>query len=107
MLTQSQCENEIMRLVERMDELTNELARLAEEAAEAEAVHKVSYAQSFLRAEGSITQREQEAIIRTHTLFKDRKIKEALYASCKQSLSTLDTAINALRTIAANIRGLT
>src|SRR4051794_39676128 len=107
MLTQGQCEDNIMRLVARMESLTEELSALARDAAEAEANHKMCYAKVFLEEEGSVTQREQRATLRTHVVFRDRKIKEALYSSCREALHTTDSALNAMRTIAANIRGQT
>lgn len=106
-LSAAQVEGEIRRLCDRMEIFTEQLAREAEEAGRSEAAHKAAYASAFLKAEGSVSQREQEATLQTAAVFRARKIAEAHYYSTREALGTVRAQVDALRTIAANIRGQT
>lgn len=106
-LSASEVEGEIRRLLDRMEELTQQIAREAEEAGRSEAAHKAAYATNYLQFEGAGHLREQQATQQTAGLFRARKIAEAKYYSTKEALGTVRAQVDALRTIAANIRGQT
>lgn len=106
-LTQADCEREIIRLARVMESKTVELASLARNAANAEAIYKREWAKQYLIATGPIVQRQAQADVDTYTEFLDRKITEGVYDACKEALRSLRTSIDALRTISANIRGQT
>ena len=105
MLTQVKVEQELMRLSELMEQRTNELADLAEQAAIAEADHKSAYAHAFVNTTGTGQFRENMATVMTCDALMRRKLKEATYQSCKESLHSIRAQLDALRTISANLRG--
>lgn len=106
-ITPAKVESEILRLVARLEEITDELAVLARAAADAEATYKAAYAKAFLEAEGTATVREHTATLRSHSLYKQRRYSEGTYASAKEALGTIRAQLDALRTISASIRSQT
>lgn len=96
-----------MRFVALLEDRTDELAGRAREHAEAEANHKARWASEFLQAEGTEARRKAEADVSVYKLYRDRKIKEAMYVSTKESLLSIRAQIDALRSISANIRAQT
>lgn len=102
-----QVELEILRFIDLLEDRTDELAGRAREAAEAEGNHKGRWASEFLQADGTEAKRKAEADVSAHKLFLDRKIKEALYVSTKESLLSIRAQLDALRSISANIRAQT
>jgi hypothetical protein len=107
-LTQGHVENEILRLVALLEDRTEELAGYAREAAEAEAEHKRLYAVHFLeQQEGTDAKKKYVADVATSPAFTRRKLAEAVYESCKQSILSLRAQIDSLRTVSANIRAQT
>lgn len=116
-LTQSEVEGEIARLSDAMEDAMDELARRAQGAADAEADYKVAYAKELLKAgtlEGSgprgrttVDEREALALGKVEDLFRARLISEAHHNVAQERLRTQRSQIDALRTIAANIRAQT
>lgn len=106
-LTQAEVENEILRLSARLERQTDELAGLGRLAAEAESNHKALRAQAFLKAEGTDARRGATAELVTQDSYLRRKISESLYESAKQACRSTEHQLDALRTIAANIRAQT
>ncbi len=106
-LTAVLVESEIMRLVDELENRTYELAGRARLAAESEANHKAKWAFAFIGAEGTEARRKAEADAKCHEDYMKRKIEEGLYASCKESLLSLRSQLDALRSISANIRSQT
>jgi hypothetical protein len=107
MLTQAQVENEILRLSQRLENLTDELAGRARAAAEAEANYKGRHASVYLETQGSIAERNARADVECHDLFANRLIFAAQYEATKQACRSTESQLDALRTIAANIRAQT
>lgn len=107
LLTQAQVENEILRLSQRLENLTDELAGRARAAAEAEANHKGRHATVYLATEGSIAERNARADVECHDLYTARLITAAQYETTKQACRSTETQLDSLRTIAANIRAQT
>ena len=106
-LTQAQVENEILRLSHRLENLTDELAARARAAAEAEANYKGRHATVYMATEGPIAERNARADIECHNLNALRLIAAGQYDSTKQACRSTETQLDALRTIAANIRAQT
>lgn len=106
MITPAEVEAELQRLVARLEEATGELAAFGRSAGEAEVAHKVAFAQAFLTAAGPVATREQVAIAATELPLLTRRFAEAALQAQREVLSTIRTQIDAVRTIAANIRSL-
>lgn len=106
-LTAIEVEGELLRLMERLEQDTEELAFRAQQAAEAEANHKGRWASVFLQAEGTESKRKAEADVVVHDLYLKRKVTEGLYLATRESCSSLRAQLDALRTISANIRSQT
>ena len=100
-------EGELLRLVERLEEATLELGRLAEQAAHAEVAAKLGYAKAFLAATGPVASREATATVESAEAALARRLAEGRHHSQRELLATIRTSIDALRTIAANMRNLT
>lgn len=115
-LTQAEVENEIVRLSNAMDAALDELVHLSQDAANREVDHKVAEAKAKLAAglqQGSgpggrstVDEREANALIKTEDAFRARLIAQALCDTCRERLRTMRSQIDALRTISANIRGM-
>lgn len=103
--SQADVESEILRLSARLEQATDEYARLITLAAEAEVQQKKEWAQATLHSnEGTVAQREAQATLKTVDALLQRKISEALAAAQKELLLSLRAQLNALQTLAANIR---
>lgn len=103
-LTQVGIEIKLMRLLEDLEEKTEDFEFLSVKAGEAEASFKVAWAKKYLASEGSIRQREAIADVAVGDAFENHKIAEALMKSGRERLTTLRTMIDALRTLNANVR---
>lgn len=100
-------EAELLRLVERLEDATLELGRLAEQAAHAEVAAKLGYARAYLAADGPVASREASATVASAEETLARRLAEGQQMAQRELLTTLRTQIDALRTIAANMRNLT
>jgi hypothetical protein len=103
--TQVDVESEILRLSARLEEATDDLARLLVAEAEAEVQHKREWATSTLKSnEGTVAQREAHATLQTVDALVQRKITAALASAQKELCHSLRAQLSALQTLAANIR---
>lgn len=113
-LSPSQIDAEILRLSDAMEKRTDLLATHAEEAADAEVEYRQAQAKANLRAavmsgsgkDGRTTVDERKSIVdsRCEAEMRRYKIAENLYDVDKEILRTMRSQIDALRTVAANIR---
>lgn len=103
-LTIPEVESEILRLSARLEGETARLAQLGQAAGLSEIDHKVARAQAFLKAEGPVDARSAQAEIATKDQMLARRRDEVLYDACRETLRTIRTQLDALRTIAANAR---
>ena len=103
-ISQVEIEDEIMRLLNHLEEETEAFERLSEDAAKKEAVYKAEAAKAYLSAEGSIKQREAWADYQTAGIHMDWKIAEGLMRAKREKLTSVRSAIDALRTLNANVR---
>ena len=103
--TQVDVESEILRISARLEEATDEYARLITLAAEAEVQHKKEWAQATLQSnEGTVAQREAQATLKTVDALLQRKISEALARAQAELCHSHRAQLSALQTLAANIR---
>lgn len=106
-ISQVEIEQEIIRLTSMLEDETETFEALAVDAAEKEADYKASWAKEYLSAKGSIREREAWADYKLEIQIHNHKIAEALVKSKRERLSSLRTSIDALRTLAANVRAQT
>lgn len=103
-ISQIEVEQEILRLVGLLEDNTENFETLAVDAANKEAFYKSSWAKEYLSAKGSIKEREAWADYKLEQQIFDYKISEALVKSKREKLHSLRTSVDALRTLAANVR---
>ena len=106
-ISQVGVEQEILRLTDMLENETENFETLAQDAAVKEANLKSSWAKEYLSAKGSIKEREAWADYKLQDPLMQHKISEALVKSKREKLHSLRTSIDALRTLAANVRAQT
>ena len=112
---QGDIEAEILRISDLLERATGDLATAAEEAAEAEADYRVSYAHEFYsptRPDGDDTKlteklREALATIACDEILHRHKIAAARQLSLQEKCRQLRAQLDAVRTLSANVRGQT
>lgn len=104
-ITQIEIEREIMRLSARLEDETNLYATHIQNAATAEAKFKFEHAKAYLRAQGTVAEREAWSDFKTTVEFQSHKETDALSKSSKEALNSIREQIRALQTLAANLRG--
>lgn len=112
--TQADVEREILRVSHELEDLTGQLVQLARTAKQAEASYKVAFAKARMmaRAEGGSgpsgrttnDEADDRALSKTEPLYVDYLVKSAVWESTRDAMFTKRSQIDALRTIAANIR---
>jgi hypothetical protein len=103
-ITQIEIEEEIVRLTSLLEDETETFEVLAQDAANKEATYKTMWAKEYLSAKGSIREREAWADYKLEEQIFGWKVSEALVKAKRERLSSLRTNIDALRTLAANVR---
>lgn len=103
-ISQVEIEEEIMRLTDLLEQETEAFEQLAIDASVKESGYKAAWAKEYLGAKGSIKEREAWADYKLEDPALQYKISEALVKSKREKLNSLRTSIDALRTLAANIR---
>lgn len=108
-ISQIEVENEILRLLDELEEHTDEYQTLIENAAEAESSFKQAWNKDFLNQKGHGTQKDREAWAdyKNAGLMHQWKIAEAIVKAKQQKLSSIRTGLDSLRTLSANVRNLT
>jgi len=107
-LTNVEVDDEIMRLSAVMEEATDESARVSDAAGEAEAEYKLAHAKQLLCVEGKNQgQRDAQALMNCQAEFLRWKLAEGRLRAQAELLRTLRARIDALRTLAANLRSQT
>lgn len=109
MLTQADTEDRIIRLADVLDQQTELFAVLSEQRAEAEADFKYLYSRAFVEQTSKVPVATKEAIgqLRGADEFRRWKILEARERATQQKLIAVRAQLDALRTIAANVRAST
>lgn len=104
MLTQVDIEDRLVRYMDALEAATEEFQALAVASAEAEADAKSVWAQSYLGMSGPVRQREAMADLEADEAERLYKVAEARMKASREHLLSLRTAIDALRTLNANVR---
>lgn len=117
MLTQGQIEDGIEDVLERLELLTDEYAVTCDDSAEAEVAYRVGMAKALLILKSrpddttgkflSDKAAEARALKIVEPEMHHYKIAAAKVESTKQALYTHRARLDALRTLAANVRGQT
>lgn len=106
-ISQYEIESNIARLIEELEEETENYAISARDHAKKEAHHKTKWAQSYLKSDGPVKERESWSDYHNSDSLFDVKIADALMRAKREKLHSLRTSIDALRTLAANVRAQT
>jgi hypothetical protein len=104
-LTQDHVESEIQRLIRAMEAETERLPALARAASESEVAYRRERAKAYLKTEGPQHLREAVADDASAGLLLERRIAESAFDVAKERLRTIRSALDAIRSINANIRG--
>ena len=103
-ISHGEIEEELLRLINALETETEKFEVLAIDAAKKEADYKSNWAKEYLSAKGSIKEREAWADYKLDQMAFDYKIAEALVKTKRESLLSLRTSIDAMRTLNANVR---
>lgn len=103
-ISQVEIEQEILRLLDMLEEETEAFETLAQDSAQKEAIHKSNWAKEYLSAKGSVKEREAWADYKLSDEALTWKIAEALVKTKREKLVSIRNSLDALRTLAANIR---
>lgn len=105
-IAQVDIESEILRLSSLAEKVTQELARRAKAAAEADVAYKVAHAKALLLAEGPQYVRDAEATVQTSRELSEKRATEALLLSAQEAGRNYRAQLDSLRSINANHRVL-
>jgi hypothetical protein len=106
-LAQAEVEEQIMRLSHRLSEITQEVAAAGVKAAVAETTYKRKQSHTWLELrghKGTVPEKEAEVMDRCGAEFEAMKVAEAIAKSSYEAGRNVRTQLEALRTIASNIR---
>lgn len=111
-MAQAEIEELIVRLTDEMEEETDRYSVLADEAANAEADYKLGFARAVVgladsQARMTAPERQARAEVAAGAELRLWKIAEARRQATKEALLTLRARLDALRSLAANIRNQT
>jgi chromosome segregation ATPase len=106
-LSQLEVESEIRRLSDRLTELTTAQADHAQEAAQADVTLKLKQARAWLdlRGHGGLKdEKEAQVLEQTALFYQAAKLADAVLKADHEAGRNLRAQLDALRTLAANIR---
>lgn len=113
LLTQGEIEQQIMAISDALEEATDDYASASYEAALAEADYRREYARAMVHAADAdgprvpVSEREARALLAVTDQHRAYKVLDARAESGKQALYSLRARLDALRTLAANVRAQT
>lgn len=94
----------LMKLSRRLDEVTNQLNEVDEDATRKRAAHTLAHSEAFMKAEGAMELRKHKAIIETHDLRFAAELAEMQVRGLSRALKTLTTRIEVGRSTGAAVR---
>ena len=104
-LTHYEIETSLIELMNRGDELVDEVRDAAIAAGRADAAYKSAYARALLKASGPNREtRDARATIEVEGIYEQRRITEALLMAAREAANNNRTKIDALRTLAVSHR---
>lgn len=103
-ISQVDVEQRILTLMSELEEETEAFETLSIDAAKKESGYKGAWAREYLSAKGTIKEKEGWADYKLADEHYNWKIAEALVKSKREKLLTLRAALDAMRTLNANVR---
>lgn len=103
-ISQVEIEQELIRLMDELEQETEQFEALALDMAKKEANYKSNWAREYLSAKGSIKEREAWADYKLDQESFDYKCAEALVKAKREKLLSIRTSMDAIRTLNANVR---
>lgn len=94
----------LMELSRQLQRLSDELDKIEKDAVEAREVYTVEYARHFLKAEGAMDIRKQQALLDTSDVRLQAEIAGTLVSAHKRKVDTLKVRIEVGRSAAALVR---
>lgn len=106
-ITQTEIEDKIATLVEQLFDETEAFETLSVDSAKKESAYKKAWFTDYLAATGPVKERESLAGYKNADLYMEAQIAEALMKSKRGRIDAIRTALDALRTLSANVRAQT
>jgi hypothetical protein len=103
-ISQVEVEERIVALTSSLENETEAFEALSIDHAKKEAEYKRAWHSEYLRAEGPVKEREAHAGYRTAEQHMESQVAEAVMKAKREKLHTIRTALDSLRTLAANVR---
>jgi hypothetical protein len=103
-ISQIEIEQELIRLVNRLENETEQFETVAMDMAKKEALYKSNWAKEYISAKGSIKEREAWADYKLDQQLFEYKCAEALVKAKREVLLSIRSSIDAIRTLNANVR---
>lgn len=103
-ISQVEIEKELLRLMDKLENETEQFETVAMDLAKKEALYKSNWAKEYLSAKGSIKEREAWADYKMDQQNFEYKCAEALVKAKREALLSIRSSIDAIRTLNANVR---
>lgn len=103
-ISQVEIEQELLRLMDRLENETEQFEIIALDLAKKEALYKSNWAKEYLSAKGSIKEREAWADYKMDQQNFEYKCAEALVKAKREALLSIRSSMDAIRTLNANVR---
>lgn len=103
-ISQVDIEQELLRLMDTLENETEQFESLSMDMAKKEALYKANWAREYLSAKGSIKEREAWADYKLDQELFEYKCAEALVKAKREKLLSVRTSMDSLRTLNANVR---
>jgi len=103
-ISQVDIEQELLRLLDKLERDTEEFETMAIDCSKKESLYKSNWAREYLSAKGSIKEREAWADYKLEKEHFEFKCAEGLVKAKRESLLSTRSAIDAIRTLNANVR---
>lgn len=105
-ISQVDIESELLRFMDSLETETEAFETLAVDCAKKEALFRGNWAKEYLSAKGSIKEREAWSDYKLSDEAYLYKIAEALVKAKREKLLSIRGAMDALRTLNANVRAM-
>lgn len=104
-LTPTQCESELRRLSNKIEEQTDGLGDILDLAAEAEVDYEIAYAKALRDAKGeTVGEREANATLATEDQLRAKKHTAAVAKAALRGIQTTDSQLTAVESANRNVR---
>jgi len=103
-ISQVEIEQELVRLMNKLENETEQFETVAMDMAKKEALYKSNWAKEYISAKGSIKEREAWADYKMDQQLFEYKCAEALVKAKREVLLSIRSSIDAIRTLNANVR---